>query len=53
MSKIDNQNGQIVEASMDNRLKLRMRYNASPDLKTYDVEMPVTLRRNLKLELLK
>lgn len=52
-SKIDNQNGQIVEASMDNRLKLRMRYNASPDLKTYDVEMPVTLRRNLKLELLK
>jgi hypothetical protein len=52
-SKVSNVNGQIVEASMTNLLTLRMRYNASQDLKTYTVEMPVTIRRTLKLELLK
>lgn len=52
ITKIDNRNGQIVEASMINILNLRMRYNSSEDLKTYAVEMPVTIRRNLKLELL-
>jgi hypothetical protein len=53
ISKISNDDGQIVEASMNNLLTLRMRYNASPDLNAYAIEMPVTIRRILKLELLK
>jgi hypothetical protein len=52
-SKINNKNGQIVEASMTNILNLRMRYNSSQDLTTYAVEMPVTIKRILKLELIK
>jgi hypothetical protein len=52
-SKISNVNGQIIEASMTNLLTLKMRYNASPDLKTYAIEMPMTIKRTLKLELLK
>lgn len=51
VSKMNNKNGQIVEASMVNTLNLRMRYNSSPDLKTYAVEMPVTIKRIVKLEL--
>lgn len=53
ISTIDNRNGKIIEASMNNVLTLRMRYNASPDLKSYAVEMPMTIRRVLKLELIK
>ncbi|WP_205509592.1 hypothetical protein [Longitalea arenae] len=51
-TKLNNGTGAILEASMDNLLNLRMRYNASPDLKTYAVEMPVTIKRSLRLELL-
>lgn len=51
-SKIDKKTGQIIEATMINELALRMRYNASKDLKTYAVEMPVTIKRSLQLKLL-
>jgi hypothetical protein len=51
ISKVNNANGQIIEASMINSLTLRMRYNSSRDLKTYAVEMPITIKRILKLEL--
>jgi len=51
-SKIDNKTGQIIEAEMINLLTLRMRYNATPDLKSYDAELPVTIRRVVRLELL-
>jgi hypothetical protein len=51
-SKIDNTNGQIIDASMNNMLTLRMRYNSSQDLKTYAIEMPVTIKRIIKLELI-
>jgi len=52
ISKISNANGQIAEASMTNTLNLRMRYNSSRDLKTYEMEMPMIIKRSLKLELL-
>jgi hypothetical protein len=52
-TKLDNKTGAILEASMENILTLRMRYNSSPGLKTYAIEMPVKIRRVLKLELLK
>lgn len=52
-SKVSNLNGQIIEASMDNLLTLKMRYNASQDFKTYAVELPITIRRKVNLELLK
>ena len=52
-SKVSNVNGQIIEASMINLLNLKLRYNASQDLKTYAVEMPITIKRIIKLELLK
>ncbi len=51
-AKIDNKTGQITEAEMINLLTLRMRYNATPDLKSYDAELPVTIRRVVRLELL-
>ncbi len=51
-TNIDNHDGRILEATMSNVLTLRMRYNSSKDLKTYDAELPVTIKRNLKLELL-
>ena len=51
-SKINNRNGQLLEASMLNNLNLRMRYNAAPDLTSYAVELPITIRRVLKLELI-
>jgi hypothetical protein len=52
-STLDNRTGQLVKAEMINRLNLRMRYNSSPDLKTYDAEIPLTIRRVLHLELFK
>jgi hypothetical protein len=52
-SKIDNKTGAIIDATMENTLSLRMRYNTTPDLKTYVAEMPVTIKRVLHLELLK
>jgi len=52
ITDIDNKNGQILAATMTNFLNLRMRYNASKDLKTYAAEIPFTITRNLKLELL-
>lgn len=51
-SKIDNKTGVLVDATMENTLSLRMRYNTTPDLKTYAVEMPVLIKRTLHLELL-
>jgi hypothetical protein len=50
-SKIDNKTGAIIEASMENSLNLQMRYNASKDLQSYAVQMPFTIKRKLKLEL--
>jgi hypothetical protein len=52
ITKIDARSGKILHATMTNNLTLRMRYNASQDLKTYAVEMPVTVKRLLELELL-
>lgn len=52
-SKISRKNGTLLEATMNNVLNLRMRYNASKDLSAFALEMPVTIRRDLKLELLK
>jgi len=52
-SKLDNKTGAIVEATMENILILQMRYNASPDLKTYAMQMPVKIKRVLKLEMVK
>jgi hypothetical protein len=52
-SKIDRQSGKIIEATMHNTLTLRLRYDAAPDLSSYAIEMPITIKRNLKLELVK
>ena len=52
-SKIDKKSGQIVEAAMSNELQLRMRYNCSRDLKSYMSEIPMTINRILKLEIIK
>jgi hypothetical protein len=52
ITKVNNTNGQIIEATMTNILNLRMRYNCSRDLKTYAVEMPIAIKRILKLELI-
>ena len=51
-SKIDNKTGALVDATMENTLLLRMRYNTTPDLKTYAVEMPFLIKRSMHLELL-
>lgn len=52
-SNIDNKTGAITEASMENTLTLQMRYNVSKDLQSYAVQMPFTIKRKLKLELVK
>ncbi|MDP4264215.1 MAG: hypothetical protein Q8941_16925 [Bacteroidota bacterium] len=52
-STLDNRTGQLLKAEMINQLSLRMRYNSSEDLKTYEAEIPLTIRRVLHLELLK
>lgn len=52
-SKIDNRTGAIEDATMENTLTLRMRVHATPDLKTYAVEMPFLIKRSIHLELLK
>lgn len=52
-STLDNRTGQILKADMINQLTLRMRYNSSEDFKTYDAEIPLTIKRVLHLELLK
>jgi hypothetical protein len=51
-TKIDNKTGRIVEAAMVNLLTLTMRYNTTQDLKTYAMEMPISITRNIKLELI-
>lgn len=43
----------IIDASMENTLNLQMRYNSSKDLQTYAVQMPVKIKRVLKLQLIK
>lgn len=52
-SSISKANGQVLEASMENILTLRMRYNCSPDLQSWAAELPVNIRRVLKLELIR
>jgi len=52
-STLDNHSGIILKADMINLLNLRMRYNATADLKSYDAEIPLTIKRVLHLELLK
>lgn len=52
-SKVDNKTGAIIEARMENTLNLQMRYNSSKDLQSYAVQIPVKIKRNLKLELVK
>lgn len=49
---LDTKSGRIIRAMMDNQLSLRMRYNSSADLSTYDIEMPVTLHRIVTLDIL-
>jgi hypothetical protein len=51
-STLDNRTGQLLKAEMINQLRLRMRYNSSEDLKTYEAEIPLTIRRVLHLRLL-
>ncbi|HLG40622.1 MAG TPA: hypothetical protein VI461_13180, partial [Chitinophagaceae bacterium] len=53
ISTLDNRTGQLLKAEMVNLLNLRMRYNSAEDLKTYDAEIPLTIRRVLHLELIK
>jgi hypothetical protein len=50
---IDNDTRQILKAEMTNNLQLRMRFNSTPDLSTYDAEIPLTIKRILQLQLLK
>ncbi|MFI5128970.1 MAG: hypothetical protein ACHQFX_03215 [Chitinophagales bacterium] len=52
-STLDNNTGQVLKADMINLLNLKMRYNCSEDLKTYEEEIPLTIRRVLQLVLLK
>ncbi|MCS3798028.1 hypothetical protein [Niastella sp. OAS944] len=52
-SRIDNKTGAIIEAGMENTLNLQMRYNASKDLQSYAIQLPVKIKRHLKLELVK
>jgi hypothetical protein len=51
-STIDNRTGMLLKAEMVNLLNLRMRYNASPDLNTFDAEFPYSIRRVVSLDLL-
>jgi hypothetical protein len=53
ITRINSKSGKILNARMNNFLNLRMRYNSSQDLKTYTIEMPVTIKRIVELELLK
>ena len=52
-SRVDNKTGAVIEASMENTLNLQRRYNSSMDLQSYAVQMPVKIKRILKLELIK
>lgn len=52
-SRVDNKTGAIIEASMENTLNLQMRYNSSIDLQSYAMQIPVKIKRVLKLELIK
>lgn len=52
-STVDNKTGAIIAASMENILNLQMRYNATRDLQSYAMQMPVKIKRVLKLELIK
>lgn len=51
-STIERRTGLLLKADMVNLLELRMRVNATADLKNYDAEIPLTIRRELRLELL-
>lgn len=52
-SRISNTSGQLLEATMTNTLKLQMRFNCTADLKSYAAEIPVVIKRELKLEKIK
>ena len=51
VSVLDNSNGQIIQANMQNTLRLRLRANADSDLKNYVAELPLTLKRVIYLRL--
>jgi hypothetical protein len=50
---IDNKTGAIIDATMENTLNLQMRYNSSKNLGSYAIQMPVKIKRNLQLELVR
>lgn len=50
-ASVDRSNGMILRADMDNRLRLRLRINCSPDLNSWQWEMPFTIERDVTLEL--
>lgn len=50
-SKIEKRTGRIIEATMINELKLKMLYNADKELEKFDAELPVSIQRKVKLEL--
>jgi len=52
-STIGLKSGEIRHAVMDNHLTLRMRCDITPDLKSYAVETPVTIKRRVELELMR
>jgi hypothetical protein len=52
VSKIEKQTGKIIEAAMVNELNLKMLYNCDPDIKRFDAELPVSIKRKVYLKLL-
>lgn len=51
-SKIENSTGKILLGKMTNRLQLKARINATPDLTNWQIEVPVEIVRKIELRLL-
>jgi hypothetical protein len=51
-SKIENSTGKILLGKMTNRLQLKARINATPDLTKWQMEVPVEIVRKIELKLL-
>ena len=51
-TKLSRRTGKILDANMLNELQLTMLYNCSPDLKTFDAKLPMTIKRTIQLSLL-
>ena len=49
-SEIENATGKIIKATMVNTLNLRMRFNATTDLKLYQGEIPLTIKRIITIQ---